>query len=241
MPDFMQIINIAILLLALFFLVLAVVYFVRGFVARGDTKGRRYNVGRQEARISMLGSWLTAIVFSAIGIVLLVIGGASILPSGASAEEPVALPSPTLPVSTPTEDRDAAGSMPTPTADATPTAPPTLSPEATVTEITDDALAPPPTFTPAASDTTDTTPAPVATPVETPTQPPNSAPSARVNSPNGLYMRTVPGGEVVELIAHEAIVFLLEGEQTVDNVVWRLVESQNGNRGWVAADYLVNE
>ncbi|MCO5204450.1 MAG: hypothetical protein M9928_05435 [Anaerolineae bacterium] len=238
MPDFMQIINIAILLLALFFLVLAVVYFVRGFVARGDTKGRRYNVGRQEARISMLGSWLTAIVFSAIGIVLLVIGGASILPSGASAEEPVALPSPTLPAVTPTEDRDAAGSMPTPTAEATPTLLPTPSPESTITETADDALAPPPTFTPAASDAT---PDPVATPVETPTQPPNSAPSARVNSPNGLYMRTVPDGEVVELIAHEAIVFLLEGEQTVDNVVWRLVESQNGNRGWVAADYLVNE
>lgn len=236
MPDFTQIINIAILLLALFFLVLAVVYFVRGFVARGGSTGRRYNVGRQEARISMLGSWLTAIVFAIIGVVLLVIGGAGVLPSGASVEEPGALPTPTVTLSAPTDDGASTESMQTLEPEVTPTTLSTATPTPTFTPPTDEAVAPPPTFTPATGDVTATT-----EPTETPTLPPNAAPSARVNSPNGLYMRDTPGGEVVELISHEAVVFLLDGEQTVEGVAWRLVESQNGNRGWVAADYLIDE
>jgi hypothetical protein len=109
---------------------------------------------------------------------------------------------------------------------ATATATSTLTPAFVITEAT-----PTPT-NPAVT--------PSATPTLTATPTPTSPPTAYINSPNGLYLREAPGGtQQVELIAHQSAVILLTGFVTVDELNWQEIQTTLGNRGWVAADYLI--
>jgi hypothetical protein len=234
-PDVTQLINIAILVLGLLFVLLALVYFVRGIQARSGTTGKRYNVGRQQARMSMVGAWFRAGLLGLLGVVLLLIGGVSMLPAGNATAEPDAIGTPlvtTEPTITTTIDagsENEAGSMPTPT-------PTTAIPEVVVTTVSSNQ--PPPTFTPIPTTATpeSAAPDPQLTPEE---ETVNSG--VRVNSPNGLYLRAAPGGEVVELIDNEAVVIVLEGTQTVDDIEWWFVRAISGNEGWVAASFLLTE
>lgn len=254
MPDLDQFINIALLVIALFFLALATVYVVRGLVARSGTQASRYNVGRQQARTTMLGSWLRAAVLGVIGAVLLLIAVVGFLPGETSVVEPgvdapalIDSPDDSSPTATATPlvegpvvlppTSDASGSMPA----AAPSATPTLIPSPT--PITD-TTTPVPTVTPASEVGTPVviTPTVVVTlppePTPTATLPPNGA---RVSSVAGLNVRATPGGEVIELIPDGAIVTLLDGLQTINEFVWQQVRTTAGNEGWVAADFLVTE
>jgi hypothetical protein len=61
-----------------------------------------------------------------------------------------------------------------------------------------------------------------------------------VNSPNGLYLRDVPGGTtVVELIPDGSELLLLEGQASDAGIIWRRVQTPVGNVGWVAQEYLL--
>lgn len=90
---------------------------------------------------------------------------------------------------------------------------------------------------------TPTSPLPSLTPIPTDTPMPTDTPeipTAIVNSPNGLYLREVPGGsQEIELIPDGAILILLAGRETVDDLEWQEVETELGNRGWVALDFIV--
>jgi hypothetical protein len=54
-----------------------------------------------------------------------------------------------------------------------------------------------------------------------------------------LYLREAPGGsQELELIADGTELILLEGGETVDDLLWRRVLTPAGNEGWVAADFI---
>ena len=223
------------MILAVLFIGLAIVYVVRGLVARGNSTAKRYNVGRQEARISMLGAWLFAALFGLIGVVLLAIGGVGVIPDNSAAFEPSVLETPAA-SDEPIQLPETTDSIPLPTQSLPETAlEPTLTPTQTPTALPPAQLGPPPTFTPVvdgvATQTIPLTPTPVA----------DDSRTARVVSPNGLYLRDAPGGEIVELVPNEAVLRILEGEQTVDDIVWWFVRSAAGNEGWVAAAFLIEE
>ena len=122
---------------------------------------------------------------------------------------------------------------------ATATPPPALTAELTetrtptstatpVVEITP--TGPLPTLTP--SPTPSVTPTPSATPL----------PTGTVNSPNGLYLRDVPGGTAeLELIPDGATVTLLGQTDEANNLTWVRVRTAAGNDGWVALDFLIVE
>ncbi|MGH2538646.1 MAG: hypothetical protein ACRDHL_14755 [Candidatus Promineifilaceae bacterium] len=79
------------------------------------------------------------------------------------------------------------------------------------------------------------TPSP--TPSITPTE---VTPTALVNSPNGLWLREAPGGtQEVELIPDGAVLTLLEGLETADDLEWQEVRTPAGQEGWVAVEFVV--
>jgi hypothetical protein len=45
----------------------------------------------------------------------------------------------------------------------------------------------------------------------------------------------------LEWLLDGTVVALLEGQQTVENLVWQQVRTEAGLEGWVARDYLVTE
>lgn len=90
-----------------------------------------------------------------------------------------------------------------------------------------------------------TSPVPSRTPRPTQTPLPTDTPviiTAIVASPNGLWLRESPGGsQQLELIPDGARLVVLEGLETVDNLDWQRVETQAGNIGWVAVEFIVYE
>ena len=213
---FVLINNIA-LILAGFCFFLAVIFLLQTFQSGNRARRQMYSVGRQTLRQDSQRYGLVGFVFLVAAFACVAMYGISAL---AMSQQPTSTPVPTLEpativVVTPT-------ATPSPTPGITPTATPTL----VITEAT----------------STPTSPAvtPSATPTVTATASPTLPPTAYINSPNGLYLREAPGGvQQVELIPHQAAVILLLGFVTVDNVNWQEVETVNGNRGWVAADFLI--
>ena len=130
--------------------------------------------------------------------------------------------------------------QPTPTPTATATVAPTATMTATATATATSTLTPAFVITEATATPTNPAVTPSATPTLTATPTPTSPPTAYINSPNGLYLREAPGGtQQVELIAHQSAVILLAGFVTVDELNWQEIQTTLGNRGWVAADYLI--
>lgn len=130
--------------------------------------------------------------------------------------------------------------QPTPTPTPTITPSPTITLTATATATATFTLTPAFVITEATSTPTNLALTPSATPTETATPFPTQPPTAYVNSPNGLYLREVPGGiQQVELIAHQSALILLPGFVTVDELNWQEVQTALGNRGWVASDFLI--
>lgn len=198
----------------LFFL--AVLFLLQTFQNRGRARRQMYNVSRQSLRQDSQR-------YGLITFVCLVGAFACVGLYGVSALAVSQLPTPT-PTLTLEPTATVAAATPTPTITSTSASFPT--PPLVITEAT----------------STPTTPASTPTPTNTltPTPTATSVPTAFVNSPNGLYLREAPGGvQQVELIPHQASVILLSGLVTVDELVWQEIQTFAGNRGWVAAEFLI--
>lgn len=60
-----------------------------------------------------------------------------------------------------------------------------------------------------------------------------------INTAFGLYMRDVPGGSEVDLLAEGDLVTLLEDAPVETNgFIWRRVRALGGQEGWVAQEFL---
>lgn len=223
------VLNIVLFLVAGLCAVGAVLFLVRSLAARTGIKKRTYGVERQDARQEMLvyafasaGLSLMMILFCGLGAVAwLAVGDDD--PNTAVLEQP--LPTATTPaggVAIPLENEVTPSPLPT----AEQGAP-------TATEAT----AEPPSPGPTTESVAPATPTPLPTVTLEPTP---ARTTAVVNSPVvGLYLRTAPGGDIVERLEDQAAVILLGPEQTVDDILWVEVTAESsGNSGWVAADYL---
>lgn len=127
--------------------------------------------------------------------------------------------------------RVAAG-FPSATPTPEPTAvPPTSAPTATAT------ITPVPTDLPP----TPTSPVPTATVAPLPTETATPAPlTATVSSGVGVYLRSEPStsGAELQYLEDGIIVFVLDEQQTADEFLWQQVQTDAGQIGWVAADFL---
>lgn len=214
-------INIIAPILAGFLFFLAILFLLQTFQNRGRARRQMYNVSRQSLHQDSQRYGLITVVclvgaFACVGLY-----GVSAL---VVSQLPTPTPSPTVGPMATVLDETPVTTTPTPT--ATPTIGASPTPTLAITEATSTPTVP--TTTPTATSTL--TPTPTAT----------SVPTAYVNSPNGLYLREAPGGtQQVELIPHQAAVILLPGLVTVDGLVWQEVQTFAGNRGWVAAEFLI--
>lgn len=107
---------------------------------------------------------------------------------------------------------------------------------------------------PAQATPTDTAPVVAPTTAATATNPPASpspeataAPTATtapvtatVSSGVGVWLRGAPGtsGEQLEWLLDGTVVTLLAGQETVDNLLWQQVRTEENVEGWVARDFL---
>lgn len=203
----------------------ALLFLGRSLAARIGVKKRAYGVERQDARQEMLvyaftsaGLLLLMLVFCGLGTVAWVALGD---------DSSTAVVEPPLPTASPENTEDNPTPASSPTTEAGETTPVVETPAATPTPDTSEPIEPP---TP--------TPLPTATLEPTPARA-----TAVVNSPVvGLYLRTGPGGDIVERLEDQSVVILLGNEQTEEEIVWVEVEAQvSGNVGWVALDYLIVE
>jgi hypothetical protein len=125
-----------------------------------------------------------------------------------------------------------AASFPSATPTPEPTAvPPTAAPTATAT------ITPVPTDLPP----TPTSPVPSATPTSFPTETATPSPlTATVSSGVGVYLRSEPSTTATELqyLEDGSILFVLDGQQTAEDLVWQQVRTEAGQVGWVAADFI---
>lgn len=80
------------------------------------------------------------------------------------------------------------------------------------------------------------TPEPTAAPTDTPTPQ-----TAVVSSGVGVWLRGAPStaGEQLEWLLDGTLVTLLPQQQTADELLWQQVETDGGQVGWVAYDFLL--
>lgn len=105
----------------------------------------------------------------------------------------------------------------------------TLAPVAT-------AITPLPTAFPSPTvDTASPTPEPTAAPTDTP-----APQTAVVSSGVGVWLRGAPStaGQQLEWLLDGTVVVLLPQQQTADDLVWQQVQTEDGQVGWVAFDFL---
>lgn len=104
----------------------------------------------------------------------------------------------------------------------------TLVPTATRTDLT------------AESSPTSPIPTASATPQPTVTNTPQP-PTASVSSGVGVWLRDLPGTETEQLewLLEGTILIVLPGQETVDDLLWQQVQTEDGLAGWVAADFIV--
>jgi uncharacterized protein YgiM (DUF1202 family) len=127
-------------------------------------------------------------------------------------------------------------SLPDPTPTPQPTAvPPTAAPTGTATV----------TSVPTPMQPTPTSPVPTATGTSQPTETPTPSPlTATVSSGVGIYLRSEPGTDSTELqyLEDGTILFVLDAQQTAEDLLWQQVQTDTGQVGWVAVDFItVNE
>lgn len=210
----------------------AVVFILRAIIARAKSNKQFYGVARQNERQHMMLYGYYSIGCIIMGLVFFGIGSLTYLreSSQVSAEDG------TVPVvTTPEASRDVIEMVETatptnePEETVTPTAPATID----LVLSTSEPVSPDSTSTVTVSDSEPTA---IAT-AEVITEP---LPTAVVNSPVvGLYLRTVPSGEIIERLEDQAVVTLLDEVQVVDNIEWVKVAAASGNEGWVASEYLL--
>ncbi len=205
-----------------------VFFLVRSLAARSGVKKRTYGVERQYARQEMLIYAFTSAGLLFLMLVFCGFGTLTWFTAGADEEGTTAVVDPEL---SPVPDNGGSGvEIP-------------LENGLTATPLPEDAAQPTLTATPEPDPPDDTPPGEPPTPTPLPTatvEPTPELATAVVDSPFvGLYLRTVPGGEIVERLEDQAVVFLLGPEQLLDDVVWvEVTSAESGNSGWVAADFL---
>jgi hypothetical protein len=203
------------LLAALLFLA-AIVFLLRAFSRRTRATGPLvYGVGRQERRQSIQVDLARGVVLLVVGLITLGVYGLRPMPAELEPGGTVTQPAPTPQATVPLVEAL------------------TLSPTATATP----ALPAGPTVA-----ATPTSPVPTATPTATPTETATpEPPTAVVDSPNGLWLRESPStaGAALENLAHNSVLLLLSGRETVDDIEWQQVQAPSGNQGWVAAEFLI--
>ena len=123
-------------------------------------------------------------------------------------------------------------SLPDPTPTPQPTAiPATAAPTETATV----------TSVPTLMQPTPTLPVPTATVTSQPTETPTPAPlTATVSSGVGIYLRSEPGTDSAELqyLEDGTILFVLDAQQTAEDLLWQQVQTDTGQVGWVAVDFI---
>ncbi len=121
---------------------------------------------------------------------------------------------------------------------AVPTTVGTIVPEATEPIATISSPA-----TPTSRSSTPTSPIPTRTPLPTDTPIPTDTPvvlTAIVASPNGLWLREAPGGtQQLELIPDGTTLLVLDSKAVFEEIEWQEVETEAGNTGWVAVDFII--
>lgn len=215
----------------------SLMFFGRALAARRSYQKGLFGVLRQAERQNMLvrafsGVGLLVLAFVLIGLGWLV-GWWGSTAAVAETADPTPTPLATV-VETPPFVVVTATFTPEPAVSVTPAV------SATAT------LAPPPPLLPTGDGSVVATATVVATTTTITATQPTVAPSptaglpvAVVNSPVvGLYLRTGPGGEIIERLEDQVAVGLLGEEQMVDGLRWVKVKSPTGSEGWVAADYL---
>ena len=202
--------NIIILALAIIVAVAALVSAAGALLTRSAISNQPYGVGRQESRKTMLVAFLRAGALAIVALILFGVYGLSARPEEILSTDP--------------EPPATFEPEPTSTTPATDVAP---------TDAAEESPSPSPTATNAPATAT-------LSPTTTPTITPTPVPSAVVNSEVGLYLRPEPGSTVeLELLANGAVLTLLDGRETVDDVEWQEVRSAAGNEGWVAVDFII--
>ncbi len=196
--------------------ILAALYYGgRAVIRRGRSTESAYNVGRQQARREVQVDLIRAL--ASIVVALIFLGAFGLTPR------------PVEPLISPTE--------PAPLLDAT-----NVPPEPTTVMPTES-----PTFLPATPTVTESepiepSPLPTAPASPDPTTPPEpEVETAVVNSGVGVWLRATPGinGEQLERLPNGAVVILLDGQETADDLLWQQVQTEAGVIGWVAADFIL--
>lgn len=206
--------NIVIPVLAGITLLLALFFGVRAYRKRSAMASPfTYGVGRQEARQGMQVDIARSLLLFVAALIL--VGVFGLRPLSPAIEDEALLPA----------------ASPSPTATATAAVTPTATPEEPV--IVD----PVPEATPTIPQEIPTsTPTPLPTPTDTP-----EPPTAIVDSPNGLWLRPLPGTDEqpLENLAHQSVLILLEGREEADGIEWQQVRAPSGNEGWVAVAFII--
>ncbi len=98
---------------------------------------------------------------------------------------------------------------------------------------------------PATAEATTTPLVPTATPTLPPTETPTPEPlKATVTSGVGVYLRNDPGVGAAELeyLPDGTVLLVLDGQQAADDLQWQQVQTDNGQIGWVALEFItINE
>ena len=234
------VIRIALYAVAGLLLLGAISFFMRSLSARALAGKQAYGVARQAKRLEMMqasfwgvGLLIFALAFAAV---------ASLGQAGSGGEggtaEPTADVMALLETVAAMEAIEAETAQPTAETEEQPS--PTATPS--LTPVPTSAVAPP-AIDPTAEASPETAEPPTEetavaiTPI--PPTPDPTAAVAYVDSPVvGLYLRVIPGGEIVERLDDRTVVQLLEERQTVSGLEWVRVVAPSGNTGWVAADFL---
>lgn len=210
------VINIVIPFLAGISILLAIFLAWRALSSRSRVTRLTYGVGRQEARQAMQINIIRSIAALFVGLILLGVWGLSPTPT-----ETAPIPTSTVPVAV--EPATATVTL-LPTATLT-LAVPTAALQAEPEGETSEPVVAPPTAT--------LTPVPT----DTPTPPP---PTARVTSEVGVWLRAAPSAqaEQLERLEDGALLILLPGRVTAEELEWQEVRAPSGNEGWVAIPFI---
>lgn len=210
----MTVVGIILLVLIIVCGAAALFLFLRGLLIRSSQSNKPYGVARQEARHEMQVSFLRGGFLLILALILLGIYG---LTPDQQSEAQVTVTA----AATETTVQSSPAQTATPAASPQATRPVAIESTAAVLTAT---VSPTATVAPTATASIEVT---------------ETSNSAVVNSPNGLWLREVPGGaQELELIAHETLLELLPGRETVDDLEWQQVRTPAGNEGWVAAEFL---
>ncbi|MDJ0754229.1 MAG: hypothetical protein QNJ45_11960 [Ardenticatenaceae bacterium] len=222
-----EIVRYILLGLAVLLLLGSMVFLLRAFRMRASIRSQAFNVLRLNSRRSMLSQAYAAVGALVLALILFAVGGLMSFGDDTPEVIPTVVVIPSLTPETVIENQPSSVDDSEESSPAEPETVEVVEPATQIPEPTEGPIstAEPAQPTPEPTDTVEPTPAPT---------------PALVNSPVvGLYLRTEPGGEIIERLDDQVEVLLLGEEQAADNLTWVLVSSPSGSQGWVALDFLL--